>query len=99
MSACLRRCLRRMRHAASTRVRSCRGSFDASSDGMKSNVLAIPLFLAFVGCDKPAPRAEPISCADAGRLLAQRKHATLEGVVSRTGGIQCVLDTWNKVSM
>jgi hypothetical protein len=65
---------------------------------MKSNILAV--LLSLVGCDKPAPRAEPISCADAGRLLAQRKHAPVdEGVISRTGGIQCVLDTWNKASM
>src|SRR6188768_3311051 len=67
---------------------------------MKLNVLAIPLLLALVGCDKPAPRAEPISCADAGQLLAQRKHAPADGaVISRTGGLQCVLDTWNKASM
>ena len=76
---------------------------------MKSNVLAL-LLLSLVACDKPAPRAEPISCADAGRLLVQRKHAlvdsasadqraTVEGVISKTGAIQCVLDTWTKASM
>jgi hypothetical protein len=77
---------------------------------MNMNAFAIPLLLALVGCDKPAKRAEPISCADAGKLLVQRKRAivdgapsdqraTLEGVISKTGGLQCVLDTWTRPSM